>query len=96
MDSIVKRLIENRVNEEYDPMFDEDLQKYKGKMLKELLKALDGRVRIYIELFKQVSHYGSSGYSGRCNGVTWEYADLTIREVKAEDGKYVDVSIILE
>lgn len=95
MDIIVKKLMEQRhINEDFDPMFDEDLKRYKGKALKELLKALDGKVRINLDL-ERPSHYGVSGFGGRCNGVTWEYADLVIKDIRAGDRKYVDVYVEL-
>lgn len=94
-DPIMKRLMENRINEAHpDPMFDEDLKKYKGKPLKELLKGLNGKLRFDITT-KRPTWYGSSGFSGRANQITWEYADLIIKDISAGDGKYVDVKVIL-
>ena len=97
MESIVKKLMENRVNESLadDPMLEEDLKKYVGKPMKELLQSLNGKVKIDITFKGKVSWYGSSGFNGRANQVTWDYADQIIEDAIPGDGKYVDVKVIL-
>lgn len=97
MDAIVKRLIENRYlneEEEIDSMFDEDLKKYKGKAMKELLVGLSGQVKVDIRT-ERPTHYGTNGFAGRVHQITWDYADMIIKDIAAGSGKYVDVYIKL-
>jgi len=82
MDSIVKKLMENRMSEDFDPMFDEDLKKYIGKTLEELLTGLAGTVAIAID-HDLPNIYGYHGFSGVCNGVPWHYANNIIKDIKA-------------
>lgn len=65
-----------------DPLFNEELQKYVGKPVKDLLYELDGRLRIDINTEKPTMRYGVSGYGGTVNQVTWEWADMTIISAK--------------
>lgn len=93
-DPITRNILEKRLHEAYDPMFDEDLKKYKGKPLKELLKGLKGTVRFNIDLSRP-NIYGVSGFGGMANQITWCYADMIIKEISAGDGKLVDVKVKL-
>lgn len=93
MDSIVKRLMENRMSEDIDPMFDEDLKRYRGKTLEELLLGLDGKVTIDIT-HDRPNVYGFSGYSGMCNGVPWHYATKVIKNIRA--AKHVKIHVEVE
>lgn len=94
MDTIIKKLMENRLHEEVDEMFDEDLKRYKGKPMKELLTALDGKVRLDIRM-ERPNVYGVHGFGGMAKQVTWCYADMIIKDIAAGDRKYVDVYVKL-
>lgn len=98
METIIKKLMENRMsesmNEDFDPMFNEDLKRYTGKPMKELLKGLSGQVKVDIRTDRP-THYGTNGFSGRCHQITWDYADMIIKDIAAGDGKYIDVYIKL-
>ena len=84
------------IKEEYDPMFDEDLQKYIGKPLKELLKDLNGKLRVNYQIGNGTDIYGTSGGMMRINQIPWHLADAEIRYVKhPEDTRFYDIDLVL-
>lgn len=81
----------------YGPMIQDDdsLQAYLDEPLKVLLSDLDSKIRLRLDC-EYPTHYGSNGFFGRSNQVTWEYADLIIKEIAVPSDKYTDIEIVLK
>ena len=73
-------------------------QLFKVKPFKELLKGLNGSLKINIDIVGGVDFYGAGGFNGRINQIPWHMADMIIKEVHASDPSrtYVDIQVELE
>lgn len=85
-----------KILEEYDTQFNEGLQKYVGKPLKDLLKDIDGRLRVNIQISNGTDFYGASGGSMLVNQIGWYLADAEIKYVThPEDSRFYDIELAL-
>ena len=82
------------LKETFDPDFNEGLQKYIGKPLKELLKDIDGRLQVDYKIVNGVDFYGASGGVMLVNQIAWDLADATIVKAVSSD-RYSDLNLEL-